>query len=86
MKSFTLTDLNNRPGNVIDAASRAPISLTKHGRPRFVVMSVDDYEAHIARSNPQRAYRLDEMPDELRDLFGPELERLARGEGYDDSI
>lgn len=86
MKSFTLTELNSRPGSVIDAASRSPVSLTKHGKPRFVVMSVEDYETRIAGNNPQRAYRWDEAPDELVELFLPELERLARGEGYDDPI
>ena len=34
--------------------------------------------------DPRRAYHLSERPDEHVELFGEAIERLARGEGYDD--
>jgi hypothetical protein len=34
--------------------------------------------------DPRRAYRVSDMPDEHKDIFAAEIDRLARGEGYDD--
>ena len=35
-------------------------------------------------NNPRRAYRVADMPEEHKDLFAAEIDRLTRGEGYDD--
>lgn len=35
------SDLNKQGGDVTDAASREPVVLTKHRKPRFVLMSYD---------------------------------------------
>jgi hypothetical protein len=35
-------------------------------------------------SDPRRAYHVSDMPKEHKDLFAAEIDRLARGEGYDD--
>lgn len=86
MKRYSLTDLSNRSGEVADAALRAPVELTKRGRPRFVLMSIEDYERRMASGNPQRAYGPGEMPSDLAAVFADELGRAARGEGYDDSV
>jgi plasmid maintenance system antidote protein VapI len=32
MKSFSLSELNRHPGEIVDAALAAPVSLTKHGK------------------------------------------------------
>lgn len=34
--------------------------------------------------DPRRAYHVSEMPEEHTELFPAEIDRLARGEGYDD--
>lgn len=39
MRQFTTGDLNKQVGDVTDAAAREPIVLTKHRKPRFVLMS-----------------------------------------------
>jgi prevent-host-death family protein len=39
MRQFTTGDLNKQAGDVTDAAAREPIVLTKHRKPRFVLMS-----------------------------------------------
>jgi len=59
---FPAADLARRTGDVLDAASRAPVTITKHHKPRFVVMSVHRYAALTARSE-QRATVLEDMPD-----------------------
>ncbi|AZO28588.1 MULTISPECIES: type II toxin-antitoxin system prevent-host-death family antitoxin [Mesorhizobium] len=84
MRQFTTGDLNKQVGDVTDAAAREPVVLTKHRKPRFVLMSYEHYERMRAGGDPRRVYRVSEMPEEHRDLFLAEIDRLARGEGYDD--
>lgn len=63
MKHFPSTELKRTLGDVFDIASREPIAITKHTKPRFVLMS---YEAYIARfpEDTRKAYGVEEMPDE----------------------
>ncbi len=84
MRQFTTGDLNKQVGDVTDVASREPVILTKHRKPRFVLMSYEHYERMRAGGDPRRAYRVSEMPEEHTELFAAEIDRLARGEGYDD--
>jgi prevent-host-death family protein len=84
MKQFTTGDLNKQIGDVTDAASREPVVLTRHKKPRFVLMSYDHYERMRSAGDPHRAYTVSEMPAEHAELFDEALDRLARGEGYDD--
>lgn len=44
MKSMTSVEAQNKFGQVIEAAQRQPITITRHGRPAVVVMSVEDYQ------------------------------------------
>ena len=81
---FTLTDLGSRSGEVVDAAHKGPVKLTKHGRPKFVLMTLDDFETMRGRADPRRVYRTDEAPQDVIDTFLPGIEALAGGEGYDD--
>jgi prevent-host-death family protein len=44
MRTISAIDAKNRFGQLLDAAQRAPVTVTKKGRPAAVVMSVEDYE------------------------------------------
>jgi prevent-host-death family protein len=84
MKQFTTGDLNKQIGDITDAASREPVMLTRHKKPRFVLMSYEHYERMRTGGDPRRAYHISDMPAEHADLFDEAIDRLARGEGYDD--
>jgi hypothetical protein len=60
------------------------VILTKHRKPRFVLMSYEHYERLRTGGDPRKAYRTSDMPDEHAELFSAEIDRLARGEGYGD--
>lgn len=76
MDSFPASDLKQRTGDVLAAAARGPVTITKHGKSRFVVMTVEDYEArHAPSPDPRRAYRMDELPGELARLLEADLLR-----------
>ena len=43
MRTVSSLDAKNRFGQLLDAAQRAPVTVTKKGRPAAVVMSIEDY-------------------------------------------
>ena len=63
MRRYTATELKNRTGDVLDAASREAVAIARHGTPRFVVMSMERYE-RLTRADPRRAVRVEDMTDE----------------------
>lgn len=67
MRSFTTADLNKRVGSVTGAAMREPVVITHHRKPRFVLMSVENYE-QLAQLSPDRrqSFTLETIPDDLR--------------------
>lgn len=38
MREFSSTDLGKTTGDVLDAAAKAPVAITRHGKARFVVL------------------------------------------------
>lgn len=50
MKTITAIEAKNRFGQLIDAAQRQPVTVTKQGRPSIVVMSVEDYQRRKTRA------------------------------------
>ncbi|WP_416067708.1 type II toxin-antitoxin system prevent-host-death family antitoxin [Rhizobium sp. ZK1] len=84
MRQFTTGNLNKQVGDVTDAAAREPVVLTKHRKPRFVLMSYEHYERMRTGGDPRQAHHVSEMSEEHRGLFLVEIDRLARGQGYDD--
>lgn len=83
-KEFSIADLMRHTGDVLDDATRAPVTITKRSKPKFVLMSVERYEQMMNRS-PQRAYMIDELPDDLRMSLIEGLERdLAAADNADD--
>ncbi|MCR5857648.1 type II toxin-antitoxin system Phd/YefM family antitoxin [Mesorhizobium sp. J428] len=63
MREYPSTDLKQRLGDVLDAASREPVSITRHGKARFVLMNVEAYEARFPEDS-RKSYATEEMPAE----------------------
>ena len=50
MKTITAIDAKNKFGQLIEAAQRQPVTITKKGRASVVVMSIEDYERRRHRA------------------------------------
>jgi prevent-host-death family protein len=61
-------------GEVSDRALRDPVVITAKGRPRHVLMAFDEYERLKARD--RRAYRIEDLPDDLAALLEAGLDDL----------
>lgn len=84
MRSFSLTDLSNKSGEVVEAAYVAPVDITRRGKRKFVLMTAEQYDRLRRAGDPRRVYGAGETPDDLANAFAADLERLAAGEGYEE--
>ena len=79
MATITLSasEFQDRVGETLDRSLSQPVLITKHGRPRNVVLSYDEYERLRARD--RRAVRAEHLTDE--DIAA--LEASEMGPGYE---
>lgn len=73
MRTFPSTDLKQTLGDVLDAASQEPITITKHSKPRFVLMSIHDYERRFQKDERQ-VFMVDGMPPDHLAMLETSLE------------
>jgi len=80
MRQFSTVELLRDLKTVTHAAARAPIAITQHRKPRFVLMAIEDFEK-LKKTNPdpRRVYRTKDTPPELREMFLKELDRISEG-------
>lgn len=84
MKSFSTGDLSRKIGDVTHAASQAPISITQHNKPRYVMMSMEAFERlNSVPKNPRRVVRASDPPEDVLEWLLPQLEAFAETGGYD---
>lgn len=74
LPEFKAADLTRHTSDLFDAAIRSPVAITKHRKPKFVLMSIDQYH-QLARGATQQVHLLDEMPADLKALM---IDGLAR--------
>ena len=74
MREFAAGDLTRNTGDLFEAAAVAPVAITKHRKPRYVVMSMERYEALTKSANHQIAVDVAEMPEELGKLWDKGVE------------
>jgi len=64
MRQFSTVELTQKIGDVTHAASRAPVAITHHRKPRFILMSIEDYE-RLMKPETRQAWAASEVPDDL---------------------
>jgi prevent-host-death family protein len=74
MKTFAAADLSRNTGDLLEAATRAPVAITRHRKPRFVVMSFEQFEA-LTQAGDRKAYGLDELPPDIGEALDAALDR-----------
>ena len=78
---FSTADLSRHIGDVTHAAAEAPVTITHHNKPRYVLMSVEDFE----RINPQKSYSVENMPGDLAEALIEAIDDFLSGKApYDD--
>ncbi len=54
MRTFSTSDLSRKSGNIIASALQGPVSISQRGKPRLIMLSVEQYEALTARDVDRR--------------------------------
>ncbi|RFC61828.1 type II toxin-antitoxin system Phd/YefM family antitoxin [Fulvimarina endophytica] len=65
MRSFSTADLNKQVGEITNAAGKEPVFITRHRKPRYVLMSIDHYHELTGQPDPRRAFTLETMPADI---------------------
>jgi prevent-host-death family protein len=73
--TLSASEFQDRVGEALDRSLSQPALITKHGRPRNVVLSYDEYERLSARD--RRAVRAQDLTDE--DIAALEASEMAPG-------
>jgi len=73
--TLSASEFQDRVGEALDRSLSQPVLITKHGRPRNVVLSYDEYERLRARD--RRAVRAEDLTDE--DIAALEASAMAPG-------
>lgn len=63
MAHFSLTDLSNRSGEVVEAAFRGPVEITRHGKRKFMLLTAEDYDRLVRAADTRRAFHADDAPE-----------------------
>ena len=74
MAHFSLTDLSNRSGEVVEAAFRGPVEITKRGKRKFVLLTAEDYDRLVNATDTRRAFHADDAPDAVAAMMLAALE------------
>ena len=78
MKQFAAGDLTRNTGDLFEAATVAPVAITKHRKPRFVIMSMERFKALTTGRGTQVALDVADMPEDLGNLLDKGLEDYFR--------
>ncbi|KXV23103.1 hypothetical protein AD934_00590 [Gluconobacter oxydans] len=54
MRTFSTSDLSRKSGNIIASALQGPVSISQRGKPRLIMLSVEQYEMLTARDVDRR--------------------------------
>jgi prevent-host-death family protein len=84
LRTFSTVELTQQIGSVTHAASKEPVTITHHRKPRFVLMSMEDFERMREGTRPRQAFGVNETPPELAHLLISELERRIGENPNDD--
>jgi antitoxin Phd len=62
LASFSLTDLSNRSGEIVEAAFRGPVEITRRGKRKFILLTAEDYDRLVSTADTRRAFHADDAP------------------------
>lgn len=79
--TMTRSQLEERLGDALDQALVQPLIVTKHGRPKNVLLSYDEYERLRARD--RRVVRLEDWTDD--EIAALEASEMEAGLGHLDA-
>jgi PHD/YefM family antitoxin component YafN of YafNO toxin-antitoxin module len=85
MRTFTTVELLRDLPSVTQAAAKGPVAITRHRKPRYVLMAMEDFEQLSRQRDPREVYRTADLPADVRDELQAGLDQLITDlEAHDD--
>ena len=75
MKQFSFSDMNRASEEILETALIEPVTLTKGGKEKLVILTAEQYRKLLGRSH-NAAYSLGVAPDSVHDELMSGLEAL----------
>ncbi len=70
MRQFSSTELANNTGDVLAAAAQEPVQIARHGKPRFVMLTTEQYAKLQSGHDTRRSVHVEDLDDaEAADLI-----------------
>ncbi|MEK1897842.1 MAG: type II toxin-antitoxin system Phd/YefM family antitoxin [Rhizobium sp.] len=79
MKQFTFSDMNRASGEILEAALVEPVTLTKPGKDKLVILTAEQYRKLIGRSHTA-AYDLMDAPEDIHQELMTGLEDIIEAD------
>jgi prevent-host-death family protein len=80
MTDYSTSDLSRKSGDIIADALRGPVTIKQRGKPRLVILDIEEYR-HLKRSaDTRKSYTLETMPDEVLEGAEKSLREYESGE------
>jgi len=80
MREFSATDLGNKTGDVLAAASQEPVAIARHGKPRFIMLTTDTFDRMQRSNDPRIARRTADIPADEGAALEAELTRIIESD------
>ncbi|WP_083799266.1 type II toxin-antitoxin system prevent-host-death family antitoxin [Roseobacter sp. AzwK-3b] len=74
MRNFSSTELANKTGDVLAAAAQEPVNIKRHGKTRFVLLSVEQFERLSMSADQRRSVHVEDLTAEEADELIAQLE------------
>ncbi|MCP1243798.1 type II toxin-antitoxin system prevent-host-death family antitoxin [Acetobacter lambici] len=75
MRTFSTSDLSRKSGDIIASALQGPVSISQRGKPRLIMLSVEQYEALTSRDADRRVVGATaDMPADLAQDIGQAID------------
>jgi antitoxin Phd len=60
---FSLADLSNRSGEVVEAAFRGPVEIRQRSKRKFILLTAEHYDRLVSAADTRRAFHADDAPE-----------------------
>jgi prevent-host-death family protein len=63
MRQFSSTELSTKTGDVLAAAAQQPVTIARHGKARFVVLTAEQFELMKRNNDSRTAVHVSDLTD-----------------------
>ncbi len=83
MRTFTTVELLRDLPTVTQATAKGPVAITRHRKPRYVLMAMEDFARLAGKVDPREVHETTDLPESVRQELSAGLEESIANLGGD---